>query len=367
MKQLQYFGNVAEQDMSALAILRQQSQTLLNLRMFPFLKAIISRWPLDTSFLNVLELWLSYIQPWRYIYNRNIQSLNNDMIEIPERFKVFIQENLHSYTQIFVRLIPRFIKMDLGATKNAYMCSRMMKVFRQLNDILRQLEKQMNNNNNNSATIQSFNDNSMPRSPNSFNRSGDRSPHSHYRSHNQSAIEDSNYVFMFSDEMTMQIYELMQKMYVAKVKADRDIDKMQKELIKHTSLWDKFLQFVGWLSTLSLSFNMTLEDKRKTPMYLDFCLSILSPTFGIDIEDATRQFQDNESLLEDSDDDNALKIDSEYLNITPSFMRQRLQNITYTGDPFLLPIMGHEVKFLVRFLYQVSSRINEMVRSFSIS
>lgn len=64
VKQLHFFGNVAEQDLTSLSVLRHQAQPLLNLRIYPFLKTIISRWPLDTSFLNVLELWLSYIQPW---------------------------------------------------------------------------------------------------------------------------------------------------------------------------------------------------------------------------------------------------------------------------------------------------------------
>lgn len=64
VKQLHYFGNVAEMDLSTLSVLRQQAQSLLNVRIFPFMKTIVSRWPLDTSFLNVLELYLSYIQPW---------------------------------------------------------------------------------------------------------------------------------------------------------------------------------------------------------------------------------------------------------------------------------------------------------------
>lgn len=367
VKQLHFFGNVAEQDLSMLSVLRQQAQSLLNIRLYPLLKTIISRWPLDTSFLNVLELWLSYIQPWRYIYNRNIQNLNSEMAEIPERFKVFINENLFSYTQIFVRLIPRFLKMDLSSNKNAFMLFRMMKVFRQLSDILREYEKSMMNNNSTIIrTHSSFNESSIRSSPvrtqTSFNRSGDRSPYPLHRSLNQSAVDDSSYVYMFSDEITMQIYELLQRLYISKLKTERDVEKMEKELQKHTTLWDKFLQFIGWLSSLSLSFSWALEEKKKTPVYLDFCLNILSPVYNIRIEDVTRDIEHNESLQEDSDDDH-LSMDSEFLNITPSFMKQRLHNITYTGDPLLLPIMGHEVKFLVRFLHQVSSKLNEMVRN----
>jgi sphingomyelin phosphodiesterase 4 len=365
VKQLHFFGNVAEQDLSSLSILRQQAQSLLNLRIYPFLKTIISRWPLDTSFLNVLELWLSFIQPWRYLYDRNIQNLNNEIVDIPERFRNFISENIICYTQIFIRLIPRFQKMDLSLSKNAFMLFRMLKVFRQLSEVLREIERLMMNNNSTIRAHSSFNEIAVNMSPtrisNSFNRSGERSPH--HRSYNQSVIEDSNYVSMFSDEITMATYELMQKLFVAKTKTCYDVNKMEKELHKHTSLWEKFLQFIGWLSSLSLSFTVALEEKKKTPIYLEFCLNVFSQVFNIPIEDATKEFElEQNNIMEDSDDDRMTNIGSDFLSVTPSFMKQRLLNISYTGDPFLLPIMNHEVKFLVRFLHQISSKINEMVR-----
>lgn len=145
VKQIHNFGNAYEQDTSSLSILRQQAQPLLNARMYQFLKTIMARWPLDSSFLHVLELWFSYIQPWRYVLNRNIQNLNADLVQIPDKFKKFMSENLVSYTQIFVRNIPRFLKMDLSVSKNAYMLFRMLKVFRQPSDILRELERVLMN------------------------------------------------------------------------------------------------------------------------------------------------------------------------------------------------------------------------------
>lgn len=369
VKQLHFFGNVHEQDHSSLSVLRQQAQSLLNIRVYPFLKTIVARWPLDTSFLNVLELWLSYIQPWRYIYNRNIHNLNNEVIEIPQRFIPFISENIVTYTQIFVKIIPRFMKMDLSLNKNSFMLFRMMKVFRQLSEILRDLERQMMNQNSSSVVMKShnsFNDShsfshsSPPRATSSFNRSGERSPHPPHRSHNQTGIEESSYIFMFGDEITLQVYELMQRLYLSKLKTNHEVEKMNHELQKHASWWERFLQFMGWLSSLNISFNVALEEKKKTSVYLDFCLNIFSPVFNIPIEEATREFDQDVSFgAENSDDENT--INSDILNITPSSMKQRLHNITFSGDPFLIPIMSHEFKFLVRFLHQVSKKLNDRV------
>lgn len=304
----------------------------------------------------------------RYIHNRNVQNLNNEMLDIPDRFKTFINENIVSYTQIFVRLVPRFLKMDLSLNKNAFMLFRMLKVFRQPSDILRDIEKQMRANNNSSAVMRShnstFHDSSIHSSPPRLpNRSAERfSPHPFHRSHNQSAIEDSNYVYMFSDEVVMQVYELMQRSFLAKLKTSNDVSKMEKEVQKHSSAWDKFKQFIGWISSLSLSFSLALDEKKKTPIYLDFCLNVLSPIFDIPIEEATREFELLDTMRENSDDEQANTTNSDFLNVTPSFMKQQSYNISYQGDPFLLPIMAHEVKFLVRFFHQISCKLNETVK-----
>lgn len=361
VKQLHFFGNVAEQDMSSLSILRQQAQPMLNLRIYPFLKAVISRWPLDTSFLNILELWLSYIQPWRYMYNRNIQNLNNENLEINERFRTFINESILSYTQIFVRVLPRFLKMDLNVSKNAFMFFRMMKVFRQPSGILREIERNMAHNNSTVLrTTTSFNESSIytlnSRSPNSFNRSGDRfSQHSNHRSHNQSAMDDSNYIFMFGDETTEQISLLMFRMNQAKLETKQYVEFKQKELDQQTSMWEKLMQFFGWFNSLNISWpTIELEERKKTPIYLDYCLDILSPVFNIQIEDVLDQ-HDHQQENCHSSNNNTMNHDESIVAKNQSYP------IYYGGDPALMPIMSSEVKFLVRFLYPLALKFNEMV------
>lgn len=362
VKQLHYFGNCAEQDTSSLSILRQQSQSLLNARMYSFLKTIMARWPLDTSFINVIELWLSYIQPWRYLHNRNLNNLNNDIIDIPDRFKTFMNENLLSFTQIFVRLIPRFLKMDLGLNKNAHMLFRILKVFRQPCDILKDFERILINSNSVHRSQHSsyINESSnTARSPNnSMNRSGDKFSSFHRHASQSALFDDSTYICMFSDEVTMQIYELMQRVYSAKMKTNFEIANMEKQMQQNITLWERFLKFIGWLSSLNFSFTRTLDEKKKTPVYLDFILNILSPMYSIPIEEATKEYTANATLFEDSD--NEQTNNSSFMNITPSYMKSQLSQISYTGDPELLPIMSSEVRPLVRLFYPITSKLNEM-------
>jgi sphingomyelin phosphodiesterase 4 len=364
VKQVHYFGNAADFDMTSLAILRQQSQPLLNARMYIFLKQIMSRWPMDSTFLNVLELWLSYIQPYRYTQNRNIHNLNQDLIDIPEKHKIFMSENLACYTQIFVKLIPRLLKMDMALSKNAFMLYRVLKVFRQPCDFLREYERILHNNSMRGHVSSKTFDNTAlsPTSPRSPNRSNSGrvspSPHSLNRHPSQTTIDDSFYVPMFSDQVTASIYELMQRVYVAKMKISHEVKVMEDQLQKNIGLWERFLQFIGQLSSLNFSFSQAMDEKRKTPAYLDFCLNILSPVFNIPIEEATREFAMSESYVEDSEDEHT--VNSDILNVTPSFMKSQVSKISYTGDPELLPIMDHEIKWLVRFLYQVSCKLNDV-------
>lgn len=36
-------------------------------KIYTFLRKAIHHWPLDSSFRLILEAWLSFIQPWRYV------------------------------------------------------------------------------------------------------------------------------------------------------------------------------------------------------------------------------------------------------------------------------------------------------------
>ena len=61
---------------------------------------------------------------------------------------------------------------------------------------------------------------------------------------------------------------------------------------------------------------------------------------------------------EDSDNEESK---SGFLNITPSNMKNQLNNISYSGDPALIPIMNSEITVLVRLLHELACKLNVMV------
>lgn len=129
--------------------LRKYARQLLCTRGYHYIKHLVTTWPLDASFRLVLELWLSLIQPWRYVNNcisREIISNNNQEEVAPNTLDAtyiqFIAENFPSYTCIFQLVLPRFMRLDLTSPKNAIMLFRLGKVFSQphLIPILKNLE-----------------------------------------------------------------------------------------------------------------------------------------------------------------------------------------------------------------------------------
>lgn len=49
--------------------LRKYARQIMCARAYHYVKHLVTTWPLDASFRLVIELWLSLIQPWRYMDN----------------------------------------------------------------------------------------------------------------------------------------------------------------------------------------------------------------------------------------------------------------------------------------------------------
>lgn len=114
----------------------------LQKRLYTFIKVAFNRWPMDYTFRQPLEAWLSYIQPWRYV---KIESDGNDfedidgnrsttLIDVPSidnHWRNFISDNLLYYTVIFSLFVNRLLQLDLSSSRNALMLFRVIKVYSQ--------------------------------------------------------------------------------------------------------------------------------------------------------------------------------------------------------------------------------------------
>ncbi|XP_078451581.1 LOW QUALITY PROTEIN: sphingomyelin phosphodiesterase 4 [Lampetra planeri] len=101
-------------------------------KLYVFLQHCFSHWPLDYSFRVVLETWLSYIQPWRYTEWPNGGGESDDPT-VPEKWAVFVQENLLFYTRLFQVFVGRTLRSDLSSARHTLMAYRAAKVYAQCN------------------------------------------------------------------------------------------------------------------------------------------------------------------------------------------------------------------------------------------
>uniref|UniRef100_A0A452TD79 Sphingomyelin phosphodiesterase 4 n=1 Tax=Ursus maritimus TaxID=29073 RepID=A0A452TD79_URSMA len=102
-------------------------------KLYLFLQHCFGHWPLDASFRAVLEMWLSYLQPWRYAPEKQAQTSHCQPRCVSDRWAPFVQENLLMYTKLFVGFLSRALRTDLVSPKNALMVFRVAKVFAQPN------------------------------------------------------------------------------------------------------------------------------------------------------------------------------------------------------------------------------------------
>ena len=67
---------------------------------------------------------------------------DSDPAPVDGRWQGWVAENILLYSEVLRLLLPRFFRMDLTASKNAYMLFRIAKVFSQpgLSDLIRSAE-----------------------------------------------------------------------------------------------------------------------------------------------------------------------------------------------------------------------------------
>ncbi|XP_018017904.1 sphingomyelin phosphodiesterase 4 [Hyalella azteca] len=130
IKHLHYFSNsIKPAQPSPLDNLRRCVWPMCRKSFYALFLQLLQRWPLDSSFRLLLEAWLSYIQPWRYTDINKPADPSESGVPVEWQWQRFMADNLLFYSGILTTVLPRLLRLDLSAPKNAHMLYRISKVF----------------------------------------------------------------------------------------------------------------------------------------------------------------------------------------------------------------------------------------------
>ncbi|EFA10294.2 Sphingomyelin phosphodiesterase 4-like Protein [Tribolium castaneum] len=338
IKQLHAFSASAKIDDTHMCELKKIAIPMVEGKFYIFLRNLIHRWPLDGSFRLLLELWLTYIQPWRYPPDATQADLKKQNLDaedamttapptVGREYLPFIAENLLIYVVIFQQLLPRFTRVDLVSPKMSVMLYRISKVFNQPNlaSLLKEIEQSIENN---------------------------HSPSHSYSSHWLSNLPPLNPTIPPAPE----VYELVIQIKRSISVAQELVQIRKQEEQEHSVSFFDFLRI--FYDTPTTTDEFSLNERLKVPEYLDKSLDHLKQLFQLS---EVPESEPDTSVLTNSGS-SGLEISNDFKFLTPERVRERMKKIKYEGDPDLHPIRTMEIAFLVRMLYQLSLQINENFR-----
>ncbi|XP_015603161.1 sphingomyelin phosphodiesterase 4 isoform X2 [Cephus cinctus] len=360
IKTLHEFANSAVGDKSAMDELKRVILPSVQGKIYTFLRKAIHHWPLDSSFRLILEAWLSFIQPWRYIpgvaYTKEGKADEEERGKIHDesRWISFVANNLLAYTAIFRQLLPRFMRIDLIAPKNALMLFRVTKVFSQphLAKMLSEIESCMD-------------DSNLSRSKMSTNQ---------WTAIVRQQIFDLEgptyqYVPMFSQTTVSQVMWFLRIIKQAHLTATSLVEALEKRRTARRflmSLWE-FINGEDYSGD-----EISLEERRRVPVYLANAQQQLIDIFQIRLEDipqvaivADQEYHDSilsTSFHHQSQMDMSLDSSRPGVYVPVQEGRQNCRYVEYMGDPELQPVRTTEIAFLVRALFKLCNYINTKYR-----
>ncbi|TSL04207.1 Sphingomyelin phosphodiesterase 4 [Bagarius yarrelli] len=329
--------------------------------------------PFHSGFLEVLETWLSYIQPWRYTgETSNLNGGEAQNRSVPDKWASFVQENLLMYTKLFQGFLNRALRTDLVNAKNALMVFRVAKVFAQPNlaEMIQKgeqlfLEPEHVLHHRQARVFLSpthggsFLSSRQPAATDAFFK---------VKSHVFSLEgQDCQYKQMFGSELRGVVLKLVQNIVQARQTAKR-ISDQSADMAASSS-------FLSWFSMSFSDPNYTFigaeaedmgECVKKTHEFLDRALDYLCLIFRLN-SGQLAHLMVNVTLTDDDSQSKQLPdcIQSEDGPVLTDLGRTQIINglrrfeIEYQGDPELQPIRSYENAFLVRLLFRLSSFINE--------
>ncbi|XP_069817272.1 sphingomyelin phosphodiesterase 4 isoform X3 [Dendropsophus ebraccatus] len=343
-------------------------------KLYIFLQHCFGHWPLDASFRAVLEMWLSYVQPWRYVPERSSSPISNESQNraVSEKWAPFVQENLLMYTKLFLRFLNRASRSDLCSPKNALMLFRAAKVFSQPNlpEMIQKGEQLLLE----PEPVLPHRQHRLLMSPNlggSFLSSWQppiTDASFKIKSHVYSLEgQDFQYTQMFGSETRNLVLRLAQMIIQAK-QAAKSISDQYPDTGGQT--------LFSWFGLNSQDQNNTYtgndldeagyDSVRKTDEHLEKALEYLCQIFRLNSAQLSH-LTVNLGNAQDESQKNQLPdfIQNENGFYLTPLGRQQIINglrrfdIQYNGDPELQPIRSYENATLVRLLYQLSSVLNE--------
>ena len=295
--------------------------------LFSFLAQAVDHWPYDASFRLVLETWLSFIQPWRYLS----MVVNEDVSKMdPIRFGSFVSDNFIFYSKLMAKVLRRFQRLDIGSAKNAFMLFRVMKVMSQ--DNLFSCLK-------NCAQSQGF----------------------------LVQPEEAKNDHIFSVEFKTFVSELLLNSLriLSAENSRKKVRNTSNEKVESgiTAFINAIADFVnGGPSNDTMDPEKT--EQEKLIQHLTFITEKLAALF--DLENVVKEYQALPAESNKASQDHFETVDqtdSSFYGLSPAQRRGilnrklKVQN-KYLGNPDLVPIRSDEVAVLVRALYQISQRIN---------
>ncbi|XP_054075535.1 sphingomyelin phosphodiesterase 4 isoform X2 [Rissa tridactyla] len=342
-------------------------------KLYIFLQHCFGHWPLDASFRAVLEMWLSYLQPWRYAPEKPPQSTESLPRSVSEKWAAFIQENLLMYTKLFVGFLNRALRTDLVSPKNALMVFRVAKVFAQPNlaemilkgeQLFLEPELVIPHRQHRLFMTSTLGGSFFSSWPPAITDASFK-----VKSHVYSLEgQDFQYKQMFGTEVRNLVLKLAQLICQAQQTA--------KSISDHSAETTASQSFFSWFrftpSEMNGSYTGNDLDEigqdsiKKTDEYLEKALEYLCQIFKLNEAQLTQMMM----KCGTAQDENGKKqlpdcIESEDGLILTPLGRYQIINglrrfeVQYQGDTELQPIRSYENATLVRLLFRLSSALNE--------
>merc|ERR1719219_65469 len=372
IKHLHYFANSGgPQDVTPLDQLKRATLPGVKCQMFSLFKYIFTHWPHDTSFRLVLETWLSFIQPWRYT-DRGRPAQDTDPAPVStERWQLWGAEFILFYSEIIKLLLPRFFRMDLTASRNAYMLYRIAKVFSQpgVADLVRNAEAGLERGNKGAGEVQGLlGMPSLLEGAGSLVAEQDREVVTSAARQCLLELEGHSVKYwpVFGNEFRQTVVELLAVSDKAKTAAEE----MLKELgecsggRKEEGMLSKIL---GWLAASGDSEDsQETEELRKTVHHLTASMAGLQEIFSVAASAPDRGGGGRRVTAGPGSPGQPEMVETaQGLVLTPHGRWQVVQGLArpvprYEGDPDTRPITGQEVVWLVRLLHQASQHLNTL-------